>query len=179
MDPGSLNGSPPTEKILLCKRGIEPRIGKWGLPQGFMELGETSREGAAREAFEESGASIIPGVLLSVYNLPGQVQLLYAATIAGGTVDDATGEHAPPALTTDGTESLEAGYFTYDEIAGMDDDELAFPTVRWAIDYWRANYSRVAGFTRTGRVVQPQQRVKRWPPVEGEPGFVDEVDYTY
>ena len=96
VDPGSPEGSPPTEKILLCKRGIEPRIGKWGLPQGFMELGETSREGAAREAFEESGASITPGVLLSVYNLPGQVQLLYVATIAGGTVDDATGEHVRP-----------------------------------------------------------------------------------
>ena len=179
MDPGSPKGFPPTEKILLCKRGIEPRIGKWGLPQGFMELGETSREGAAREAFEESGASITPGVLLSVYNLPGQVQLLYVATIAGGTMDDATGEHAPPALTTDGTESLDAGYFTYEEIERIDDDDFAFPTVRWAIDYWRANYSWVAGFTYTGRVVQPQQRVKRWPPVEGEPGFVDEVDYTY
>ena len=124
-----------------------------------MELGETSREGAAREGLEESGATIVPGPLLSVYNLPGQVQLLYVSTVNGGT------------------ESLEAGYFTYEEVCEKRAaDELAFPTVWWAIDYWKANYSyETAGGTGSSRPVQPQQRTKRWPPVEGEPEFIEET----
>ena len=177
VDPGSPEGSPPDERILLCRRGIEPRVGKWGFPQGFMELGETSREGAAREGLEESGATIVPGPLLSVYNLPGQVQLLYVSTVNGGTVDESDGVHHPPAVHTDGTESLEAGYFTYEEVCEKRAaDELAFPTVWWAIDYWKANYSyETAGGTSSSRPVQPQQRTKRWPPVEGEPEFIEET----
>src|SRR3546814_1789765 len=46
------------EKILLCKRAIEPRYGKWTLPAGFMELGETTAQGASRETAEEAGAQI-------------------------------------------------------------------------------------------------------------------------
>ena len=177
VDPGSPKGSPPDERILLCRRGIEPRVGKWGFPQGFMELGETSREGAAREGLEESGATIVPGPLLSVYNLPGQVQLLYVSTVNGGTVDE-SGVHHPPAVHTDGTESLEAGYFTYEEVREKRaEDELAFPTVWWAIDYWKANYSyeTAGGTDGSSRPVQPQQRTKRWPPVEGEPEFIEEI----
>ena len=42
------------DKILMCKRAIEPRKGFWTLPAGFMEQGETVAEGAAREAQEEA-----------------------------------------------------------------------------------------------------------------------------
>ncbi|MEY3998600.1 MAG: hypothetical protein RLY60_1412, partial [Pseudomonadota bacterium] len=46
------------DKVLLCKRNIEPRKGFWTLPAGFMELRETLAEGAARETDEEAGAVI-------------------------------------------------------------------------------------------------------------------------
>ena len=45
------------DQVLLCKRNIEPRWGKWTLPAGFMELGETTAQGAARETDEEAGAA--------------------------------------------------------------------------------------------------------------------------
>ena len=44
------------DKVLLCKRNIEPRLGKWTLPAGFLEIGESLAEGAARETVEEAGA---------------------------------------------------------------------------------------------------------------------------
>ncbi|MEZ5435951.1 MAG: NUDIX domain-containing protein [Pseudomonadales bacterium] len=44
------------DKVLLCKRAIEPRLGFWTLPAGFLELGESVAEGAARETDEEAGA---------------------------------------------------------------------------------------------------------------------------
>ena len=73
----------PDGKVLLAKRAIEPRLGTWGIPQGFMELGETTREAAAREAFEETGAVLNPSemALLALYNLPGQVQVVYEAPL--------------------------------------------------------------------------------------------------
>jgi ADP-ribose pyrophosphatase YjhB (NUDIX family) len=69
------------DKILLCKRNIEPRYGKWTLPAGFMELGETVAQGAARETDEEAGAQI---ELLGLYTLMkvvrvGQVHFFYRA----------------------------------------------------------------------------------------------------
>ena len=137
-------------RVLLCKRSIEPRIGKWGFPQGFMELGETTRMGAARETIEEAGATCEPGPLLAVYNLPGQVQLLYLAKVAVG---EENGSDSPHAIKS-GVETLEAQFFTWDEIP--EEDELAFPTVAWALEFakekipqWRASIPFV-----------PQQRAK-------------------
>ena len=70
-------------KVLLCKRNIEPRKGKWTLPAGFMELQETSAQGAARETVEEAGAQFTLGPLFSLLNVPrvGQVHLFYRATL--------------------------------------------------------------------------------------------------
>ena len=112
------------ERILLCKRAIEPRSGCWTIPAGFMEIGETTRAGAAREAFEEAGVSLEVGRLMAVYELTHvqQVMLVYRAQLTGP-------ELAP------GVESLEAGLFGYDEIPW---EELAFPTVRWALRYYDA-----------------------------------------
>jgi len=76
------------DKVLLCKRNIEPRWGKWTLPAGFMELGETTAEGAARETDEEAGA---------------QVHLFYRARLLS--------DHFKP-----GIETIEARLFTEDEI---------------------------------------------------------------
>ena len=63
------------DKVLLCKRNIEPRWGKWTLPAGFMELGETTSEGAARETDEEAGRSgqLAKHVLVCAHNVCAEV----------------------------------------------------------------------------------------------------------
>ena len=73
----------PDGRVLLCKRNIEPRWGKWTLPAGFMELGETTAEGAARETDEEAGAQYEMGELFAVMNVVrvGQVHLFYRARL--------------------------------------------------------------------------------------------------
>lgn len=73
------------DRVLLCKRSIEPRNGYWTLPSGFMENGETLEEGAIRETREEALAEVILGRLFSVYSLPnlGQVYFLFLADLIG------------------------------------------------------------------------------------------------
>lgn len=104
------------DRVLLCKRNIEPRWGKWTLPAGFMELDETTSQGAARETDEEAGAHFEIGPLFSVLNVRrvGQVHLFYRATLQSD-------------LFAPGTETIEARLFTEDEIPW---DELAFRTVK-------------------------------------------------
>src|SRR5574343_1324395 len=77
------------DRVLLCKRNIEPRWGKWTLPAGFMELGETTAAGAARETVEEAGAQFTLGALFSLVNIPlvGQVHLFYRATLTSERFD--------------------------------------------------------------------------------------------
>ncbi len=107
------------DKILLCRRAIQPRKGYWTLPAGFMELHESAETGAAREAFEEANARIEIDGLLAAYTIPrlSQVQLIYRA-------------HLIDPQISAGTESLEVGLFDYVDIPW---DELAFPSVRWAL----------------------------------------------
>jgi ADP-ribose pyrophosphatase YjhB (NUDIX family) len=104
------------DRVLLCKRAIEPRYGLWTLPAGFLELGETTSEGAVRETIEESGARIDLGPLFSVLNVVrvGQVHLFYLATMTAPSLDP-------------GSETLEARLFLEDEVPW---DEIAFRTVR-------------------------------------------------
>jgi ADP-ribose pyrophosphatase YjhB (NUDIX family) len=70
-------------RILMCKRGIEPRLGLWTFPAGFMELNETGGQGAAREALEESGADVEITDLMAVIDVPyvSQVYLIYRARL--------------------------------------------------------------------------------------------------
>jgi ADP-ribose pyrophosphatase YjhB (NUDIX family) len=107
------------QEVLLCRRAIEPRYGYWTLPAGYMELGETVEEAARREAREEACADIAIGGLLAVYSVPriSQVQVMFRGSLASGDV-------------AAGPESLEVGWFTWDRIPW---DEIAFPTVRWAL----------------------------------------------
>jgi ADP-ribose pyrophosphatase YjhB (NUDIX family) len=107
---------PTGEQVLLCKRNIEPRKGKWTLPAGFMELGETTAEGAARETDEEAGAQIEMGELFTLMNVArvGQVHLYYRARLLS--------ERFNP-----GIETMEARLFTEEQIPW---DEIAFRTVR-------------------------------------------------
>lgn len=110
------------EKILLCRRAIEPRKGFWTLPAGFMELGESVEEGACREAREEACADLELEVMLGLYSIPriGQVQVVFRARLIN--------DPAP------GPESLEVALFDWDDIPWP---ELAFPSVRWALDHYR------------------------------------------
>jgi len=104
------------ERVLLCRRNIEPRYGKWTLPAGFLELGETTTEGALRETDEEAGARIELLGLFTVLNVVqvGQLHLFYRARLLDT-------DFAP------GPETIEAKLFDEAEIPW---DELAFRTVR-------------------------------------------------
>jgi ADP-ribose pyrophosphatase YjhB (NUDIX family) len=104
------------DQVLLCKRNIEPRFGKWTLPAGFMELNETTSEGAARETEEEAGAQFELEGLFSLLNIArvGQVHLFYRARLLSDQFHP-------------GTETIEARLFHEDEVPW---DELAFRTVK-------------------------------------------------
>ena len=108
------------DRVLLCKRNIEPRWGKWTLPAGFMKLDETTAEGAARETDEEAGAQIEMQGLFSILNVArvGQVHLFYRAQLLS--------EQFNP-----GHETIEARLFTEAEIPW---DEIAFKTVRETLE---------------------------------------------
>lgn len=71
------------DRVLLCQRDIEPKIGSWTLPAGFMENDETCRQAALREAKEEANANLKTGTLYSVFNVPeiNQVYLIYRAQL--------------------------------------------------------------------------------------------------
>jgi ADP-ribose pyrophosphatase YjhB (NUDIX family) len=108
------------EQVLLCKRNIEPRKGFWTLPAGFMELGETTEEGAARETDEEAGAHIEMQGLYCLLNVvsAGQVHMFYRARLLDT-------DFAP------GPETMEAKLFHQHEIPW---DDLAFRTVRLTLE---------------------------------------------
>lgn len=111
-------------KVMLCRRAIEPRHGFWTIPAGFMEEHETTEEGARREAMEEARAEIQLRDLLAIYSIPriSQVQLIYRATLA------------KPDFAA-GPESLEVRLFPWDKIPW---DDLAFPSVHWALHHFEA-----------------------------------------
>src|SRR5271156_3753211 len=84
-NPRNVVGTVPVwdDKVLLCRRAIEPRYGYWTLPAGFMENGETTSQAALRETQEEAGANIQLHELFSLLNVPhvDQVHLFYRATL--------------------------------------------------------------------------------------------------
>lgn len=108
------------DKILLCRRAIEPRQGLWTLPAGFMENSETSGEGAARETLEEARARVRIGDLYALFNIPhiNQVYLLFRAQLLDL-------DFSP------GIESLEVALFSEREIPW---DELAFAVVKETLE---------------------------------------------
>ena len=118
-------------RILLCRRAIEPRLGFWTLPAGYMELGETTEEGARREAWEEARARLELDGILAIYSIAriGQVQIIYRAHLA------------EPGIGA-GPESLDVRFFAWEDVPW---DELAFPSVRWSLEAWRAGRQGIAG----------------------------------
>jgi ADP-ribose pyrophosphatase YjhB (NUDIX family) len=110
------------ERILLCKRAIEPRYGKWTLPAGFMENEETTAEAARRETAEEACARIEVGEIYSLINVAyiSQVHILYRARLLDL-------DFSP------GPESLEVRLFEEHEIPW---NELAFRSVAMTLRYY-------------------------------------------
>ena len=106
-------------RVLLCKRAIEPRKNYWTLPAGFMENGETTQQGAARETWEEARARVSQLDLYRVFDVPyiSQVYMFYRCELDQGEFGV-------------GPESLETALYTQDEIPW---DEIAFPVVYEAL----------------------------------------------
>ena len=109
-------------RILLCRRGIEPRHGLWTVPAGYMENGETAHDGAIRETLEEANARVEIESLYALYNIPhiNQVYILFRARL----LDD---------QVRPGAETLEVRLFRLDEIPW---DAIAFASVRNTLEHY-------------------------------------------
>ena len=110
------------DRILLCKRAIEPRYGLWTLPAGFMENNESASEGAAREALEEANARVEITDLYTVYSIPhiSQVYMMFRARLLDPDVSA-------------GAESLEVKLAIEDEIPW---DQLAFTMIKRSLEHF-------------------------------------------
>ena len=115
-------------RVLLCKRAIEPRYGYWTLPAGFLELGESTVQGAVRETLEEAGARVQVIAPYAHFDIPqiGQAYVFFRARML-----------APEFFA--GSESLEVKLVTHADIPW---DELAFPSVRVALQLHKEDASR-------------------------------------
>jgi len=133
------------DKILLCKRAIEPRYGAWTLPAGFMENDETTAQAAAREALEEASARSTALELYTLHNLPhiNQVYLMFRGELIDG-------------YAAAGDESLEVGLFSESEIPW---DEIAFPVIHETLEFYL--HDRKTGHfpVRTGDVIRDRNNV--------------------
>ena len=147
-NPRIITGCIPSQedKVLLCKRAIEPRHGLWTLPAGFMENGETTIEGALRECMEEARTSIEEPALSCIYDIPhiNQVYIFYRGPLSDKGF-------AP------GDESLEVELFTESEVPW---NELAFPVVELALHYYFEDMKRGLFEVRTGSIERPWKWIR-------------------
>jgi ADP-ribose pyrophosphatase YjhB (NUDIX family) len=130
-------------KILLCKRAIEPRYGKWTVPAGFLENNETAEQGAVRETTEESGANVEIVRLHALYSLPhvGQVYAIYLAHMT-------TGNFYP------GRESLECRLYEINDIPW---DEIAFTSIKFSLEKYIENRDKNSNETFIGHLDKYQK----------------------
>ena len=125
-NPKNVVGTIPVYKnrVLLCKRAIEPRLGKWTLPAGFMENGESSLKGAIRETWEEARAeiSVSSDSLYTLFNLPriNQVYIFFRARLNNLEFSA-------------GIESQEVELFSEDEVPW---NEIAFPVIKSTLEHF-------------------------------------------
>jgi len=128
-------------RILLCRRAIEPRLGYWTFPSGFMENGETLQQAAARESLEEAQAQVRIGSLLALVHVleAHQVHIFFRAAL-------------PKAEFGISAESLEVGLFAQSEIPWAD---IAFPSIDFAL---RKYYSDLAAGREDHHVTTAERR---------------------
>lgn len=134
-------------RILLCKRAIEPRHGLWTLPAGFMENGETTAQGAARESQEEANATLSNMSLFCMFSIPhiSQVYVIYRAQLVDG--------HAHP-----GAESLETTLFDESTIPWH---QMAFPVMTETLKLYYADRKSGQFTVHNGEIVRgPDQAVR-------------------
>ncbi|MGV6825897.1 MAG: NUDIX hydrolase [bacterium] len=136
------------DKVLLCKRAIEPRHGKWTLPAGFMENAESAQQGAARETWEEACASVEVASLYTTVNLPhiNQVYMMFLSRLTDL-------DFAP------GPESLEVALFKEQEIPWQ---ELAFPVVTETLKFYFQDVRQGHFPHRTGDIEWVDRSVGRY-----------------
>jgi ADP-ribose pyrophosphatase YjhB (NUDIX family) len=131
------------ERILMCKRAIEPRYGLWTLPAGFMEENESTSEGAAREAMEEANAKVEINDLYTVYSIPhiSQVYMMFLAKLLDPEVSP-------------GEESIEVKLVSEAEIPW---DQLAFTMVRRTLEHFLEDRKTGTFIPRFGDIRPPQR----------------------
>ena len=132
------------DRVLLCRRAIEPRHGYWTLPAGFMELGETMKDGGNRECFEEAEAIGSALELYCLYDIPdiGQIHVMFIGSLKDGKFGV-------------GIESLECALFAEEDIPWED---LAFQNVIETLQHYFAD--RKAGATLGNFPIHQQVIVK-------------------
>lgn len=134
------------DKVLLCRRAIEPRLGLWTLPAGFMENGETALQGALRECEEEANARIDSPRLSGIFDIPhiNQVYMFYQGVISDTNFSP-------------GIESLEVALFHEHEIPW---NELAFPVIELALHHHfeDVKFNRIE--VRTGIITRSWKNLK-------------------
>ena len=130
------------DKILLCRRAIEPRHGYWTLPAGFMEMGETTSEAAVRETLEEANARVEIDGLYALINLPhvNQVYMMFRSQLLD--LDFSPGQ-----------ESLEVALYVEDDIPW---EELAFTTIRHSLKFYFEDQKRKNFQLRIGDIVKTE-----------------------
>ncbi len=132
-------------RILLCRRAIEPRYGRWTLPAGFMENHETTEQAAVRETREEAGADIRITSLYSVFSIPhiSQVYMLFRAELLDG-------------VFSAGEESLECALF---DARTLPWEQLAFPVVGETLKRYFSDKAQNNGFPlQRGEILKHPRR---------------------
>lgn len=130
------------DRVLLCKRAIEPRYGYWTLPAGFMENSETIQQAAIRETWEEATAEVEIQQLYCVFSLPhvSQIYMMFLTKLKHCSFKP-------------GAESLETALFRQDEIPW---DELAFTTIQYTLEFYFAERVKQNYTTHIGDIIKQQ-----------------------
>lgn len=141
-NPNIVSGCLPVwgDKVLLCRRAIEPALGKWNIPSGYLENGESVEDGALREVREEADAEVRIDYLISLYNLEkiNQIYLQFVGELVGGKFGI-------------GEESLECQLFAEEEIPW---EEMAFTSSVFTLN--RYFESRRNGIKQLHRASYPE-----------------------
>lgn len=132
------------DEVLLCRRAIEPRVGLWTLPAGFMENRETTLEAAARETWEEAMARVTELSLFGLFNLPhiDQVYVIFRGHLENGSA-------------AAGPESSEVQLYREATIPW---DSIAFPVVKLALELYFSDRKRGTYGTHVADVIRHADR---------------------